>query len=59
MEEPPVTIEKKCPRCGSENMQCQRVSHGSGAGDHRPITDKHQFKCLDCSAMFHFRGATP
>jgi transposase-like protein len=56
---PDVTNEKRCPHCGSKNVQYQGIGHGAGVGPAPPKIQKHQFKCASCEANFWYTGEFP
>jgi len=58
-DEPKVTNERKCPRCGDQNVQYQGVGVGVGFGERKPNIQKHLFKCASCKADFWYTGEFP
>ena len=58
-DKPQVTIEKRCPKCATENVWYQGGGVGVGIGDRRPKIQKHLFKCASCEADFWYAGEFP
>ncbi len=56
---PQVTNERKCPKCGSENVQYQGSGIGVGVGPSKPNIQKRLFKCASCEADFWYTGMFP
>jgi transposase-like protein len=53
-----ITTKKECPKCKSNNVQYQGLSHSVGAGQPPPV-NKHQFKCQKCGTIFYYVGKNP
>ncbi len=56
---PQVTNQKKCPRCGDENVQYQGAGVGVGVGPGKLNIQKHLFKCSSCGEDFWYTGKFP
>lgn len=59
MAEELTTNEKKCPKCGSLNVQYQGLGHAPGVGDRIAKNYKYQFKCQACEVVFWYIGEFP
>lgn len=58
-EKPPLTHEKKCPKCNSMDVAFRGGSVGTGVGERVPVADKHWFQCRTCGQDFWYRGQHP
>ena len=61
MAEEKWTNEKKCTKCGSENIEYQGFSHALYIGGKISELKDHQFKCQqeDCKNIFSYRAKHP
>lgn len=52
MENKPKAIEKKCPKCGSHNVQPTGTGHVVGSGQPIREANRFQYSCAECDASF-------
>jgi len=52
-----ITKEKKCPECGSENIEPCGVGRSNPVAmsgrEALPKVNKWQYRCLNCKVRFH------
>ena len=58
-DKPRVTCEKRCPACGSGNIQYQGRGTRAGLGPGTPTISKYLFGCTSCKAEFWYMGVVP
>ncbi len=61
MTERQETKEKKCTKCGSENVAYQGTSHALYIGERISKVKKHQFRCEQegCGNIFWYVAEQP